>query len=157
MLRLLSVKPTLLGRSVVLATSEGAANAICWSVAGILFAQNQNSRPILSLALLAWTLGLRHALDADHIRRSLGINHLLTPRFSESVIDNATRGLISLGQLPLTCGLFFSLGHSTILIVVTVAIAISSDVFDKMHHVGEVGGIVGARDPMENNQTTPER
>lgn len=79
----------------------------------------------------------------------------------KSAIDNATRGLISLGQLPVTCGLFFSLGHSTIVIVVvslpfyyncviaqcfdtkTVAIAISSDVFERMNNVGEVGGIVG--------------
>lgn len=37
---------------------------------------------------------------------------------SISAIDNATRGLINLGQLPVTCGLFFSLGHSTIVIVV---------------------------------------
>lgn len=35
-----------------------------------------------------------------------------------SAIDNATRGLINLGQLPVTCGLFFSLGHSTIVVVV---------------------------------------
>lgn len=35
-----------------------------------------------------------------------------------SAIDNATRGLINLGQLPVTCGLFFSLGHSTVVIVV---------------------------------------
>ncbi|KAF5382758.1 hypothetical protein D9615_002890 [Tricholomella constricta] len=59
-------------------------------------------------------------------------------------IDNATRGLISLGQLPVTCGLFFSLGHSTIVLIVTIAIAISSNVFDKLHNVGEVGGVVGA-------------
>ncbi|KAG5733763.1 Hydrogenase nickel incorporation protein hupN, partial [Termitomyces sp. T112] len=124
----LSLRPTLLGRSLILAISELAANAICWIVAGILFGRNQDTRPILSLSLLAWTLGLRHALDADHI----------------SAIDNATRGLISLGQLPVTCGLFFSLGHSTIVIVVTVAIAISSDVFERMNKVGEVGGIVGA-------------
>ena len=37
-----------------------------------------------------------------------------------SAIDNATRGLISLGQLPVTCGLYFSLGHSTIVIVVVI-------------------------------------
>jgi nickel/cobalt transporter (NiCoT) family protein len=48
-----------------------------------------------------------------------------------------------MGQLPVTCGLFFSLGHSTIVIVVTIAIAISSSVFDRMQTVGDVGGIVG--------------
>jgi high-affinity nickel-transport protein len=79
---------------------------------------------------------------------------------SESAIDNATRGLLNLGQLPVTCGLFFSLGHSTIVVVVvhnnvfgrrpcahscwqTVAIAISSNVYHKFDSVGEVGGIIG--------------
>jgi nickel/cobalt transporter (NiCoT) family protein len=49
-----------------------------------------------------------------------------------------------MGQLPVTCGLYFSLGHSTIVIVVTVAIAISTDIYDKLGNVGRVGGIVGA-------------
>ena len=38
--------------------------------------------------------------------------------YIHSAIDNATRSLINMGQLPVTCGLFFSLGHSTIVIVV---------------------------------------
>ncbi|KAI0320547.1 NicO-domain-containing protein [Amylostereum chailletii] len=119
---------TLFGRSLVLLAVEVLANAACWATAGILFGRNKESQPILSLALLAWTIGLRHALDADHI----------------SAIDNATRGLLSLGQLPVTCGLFFSLGHSTIVIVVNVAIAISTDVAGRLGNVGSVGGIVGA-------------
>ncbi|KAF9019197.1 NicO-domain-containing protein [Hymenopellis radicata] len=119
---------TIFGRSLLLVVVEVLANAVCWIVAGILFGRSRETQPILSLALLAWTLGLRHALDADHI----------------SAIDNATRGLINLGQLPVTCGLFFSLGHSTIVIVVNIAIAISTDVYDKMTGVGKVGGIVGA-------------
>ncbi|SJL07564.1 related to high-affinity nickel transport protein nic1 [Armillaria ostoyae] len=128
----------------MLVASELLANAICWTIAGILFGRSRETQPILSLALLAWTLGLRHgisifnlvsadlieiaALDADHI----------------SAIDNATRGLISMGQLPVTCGLYFSLGHSTIVVVVNVAIAISSDVYEKINGVGTIGGIVGA-------------
>ncbi|CAL1712900.1 unnamed protein product [Somion occarium] len=119
---------TLFGRSLLLLVSELVANAICWIVAGILFGRHRETQPILSLALLAWTIGLRHALDADHI----------------SAIDNATRALINLDQLPVTCGLFFSLGHSTIVIVVNVAIAISTSVYDKIDGVGRVGGIVGA-------------
>ncbi|KAI0043452.1 NicO-domain-containing protein [Auriscalpium vulgare] len=118
---------TLFGRSLLLVACELFANALLWAVAGALFGRSRDRQPILSLALLAWTIGLRHALDADHI----------------SAIDNATRGLISLGQLPVTCGLFFSLGHSTIVIVVNVAIAISTDVADKIGGVGNVGGIVG--------------
>ncbi|KAI0714024.1 high-affinity nickel-transport protein-domain-containing protein [Cerioporus squamosus] len=119
---------TLFGRSLLLLTAELLANAVCWIVSAILFARRPATRPILSLALLAWTIGLRHALDADHI----------------SAIDNATRSLINLGQLPVTCGLFFSLGHSTIVIVVNVAIAISTNVYEHIDGVGAVGGIVGA-------------
>ncbi|KAJ6562167.1 high-affinity nickel-transport protein-domain-containing protein [Mycena capillaripes] len=119
---------TLFGRSLLLMSSLALANALCWIVAGILFGRNPDTQPLLSLALLAWTLGLRHALDADHI----------------SAIDNATRGLLSMGQLPVTCGLFFSLGHSTIVIAVNVAIAISSSIYEKLDGVGTVGGIVGA-------------
>ncbi|EIW59722.1 NicO-domain-containing protein [Trametes versicolor FP-101664 SS1] len=119
---------TLFGRSVLLLAAELLANAVCWIVCGILFGRRAETRSILSLALLAWTIGLRHALDADHI----------------SAIDNATRSLINMGQLPVTCGLFFSLGHSTIVIVVNVAIAISTDVYNHIDGVGAVGGIVGA-------------
>ncbi|KIP10218.1 hypothetical protein PHLGIDRAFT_266160 [Phlebiopsis gigantea 11061_1 CR5-6] len=118
---------TLLGRSVLLLGSELAVNVVCWVVAGVLFGRSQGTRPVLSLALLAWTIGLRHALDADHI----------------SAIDNATRSLLGMGQLPVTCGLFFSLGHSTIVIAVNIAIAISTSVYDHINGVGNIGGIVG--------------
>jgi len=119
---------TLFGRSLLLMSSLVLVNVLCWTVAGILFGRNADTQPFLGLALLAWTLGLRHALDADHI----------------SAIDNATRGLINMGQLPVTCGLFFSLGHSTIVIAVNVAIAISTSIYEKLDGVGEVGGIIGA-------------
>ncbi|KIJ64544.1 hypothetical protein HYDPIDRAFT_40285 [Hydnomerulius pinastri MD-312] len=111
---------TLFGRSLLLVVVEVLANAVCWAIAA-------QSHALLSLAILAWTIGLRHALDADHI----------------SAIDNATRTLISHGQLPVTCGLFFSLGHSTIVIVVNVAIVISTDVYNKLNGVGDVGSIIG--------------
>lgn len=51
--------------------------------------------------------------------------------------------MVSLGRQPLTCGLFFSLGHSTIVIAVNIAIAVSVDIYDKLGKVGSVGGIVG--------------
>ncbi|KIL63259.1 hypothetical protein M378DRAFT_187100 [Amanita muscaria Koide BX008] len=119
---------TLLGRSVLLIALELLANALSWSIAAILFARKTDTRPLLSYALLAWTFGLRHALDADHI----------------SAIDNATRTLIGLGQLPVTCGLYFSLGHSTIVIIVTVAIAVSASVYQHFNGANDVGGIIGA-------------
>ena len=45
---------TILGRSIFLLGSELAVNVVCWVVAGILFGRSQGTRPILSLALLAW-------------------------------------------------------------------------------------------------------
>ena len=59
---------TLLGRSLLLLGSELAVNAVCWIVAGILFGRNESTRPVLSLALLAWvcsTLCYDHKWLAD--------------------------------------------------------------------------------------------
>jgi nickel/cobalt transporter (NiCoT) family protein len=61
------------------------------------------------VAILAYTLGLRHAFDADHI----------------SAIDNTTRKLMSEGQRPLSVGYFFSLGHSTIVVAIGAGIVIA--------------------------------
>jgi high-affinity nickel-transport protein len=55
----------------------------------------------LGIGITAYTLGLRHAFDADHI----------------GAIDNTTRKLMNEGQRPLSVGFFFSLGHSTIVLV----------------------------------------
>ncbi|KAI9573618.1 NicO-domain-containing protein [Boletus coccyginus] len=110
---------TVFGRSLLLISLEVAANAICWAFAA-------RSHAILGLAILAWVhviIEVRTALDADHI----------------SAIDNATRTLINHGRLAITCGLFFSLGHSTI----NVAIVISTSIYNKLNGVGNVGSIVG--------------
>src|SRR4051795_5800810 len=58
----------------------------------------------VGLGLTAYTLGLRHAFDADHI----------------GAIDNTTRKLMSDGQRPLSVGFFFSLGHSTVVFVLAI-------------------------------------
>jgi high-affinity nickel-transport protein len=62
----------------------------------------------IGTGLTAYTLGLRHALDADHI----------------SAIDNTTRRLMAEGRRPLSTGLFFSLGHSTIVFALAFLFAI---------------------------------
>jgi nickel/cobalt transporter (NiCoT) family protein len=61
----------------------------------------------VGLGLTAYTLGLRHAFDADHI----------------SAIDNTTRKLMAEGKRPLSTGLFFSLGHSTIVFLLALLFA----------------------------------
>jgi len=78
-----------------------AANAVIWTWAAIVLAD----RPaLLGTAFLAYVLGLRHAVDADHI----------------ASIDNVVRKLMQEGKQPLSVGLFFSLGHS---LAITLAVA----------------------------------
>src|SRR5437870_1682418 len=65
---------------------------------------------MLGLGGLAYTFGLRHAFDADHI----------------SAIDNTTRKFLQEGKRPLGVGFFFSLGHSTVVFVIAVALGIAT-------------------------------
>lgn len=84
---------------------------------------------LVSTAVLAYTLGLRHALDADHI----------------AAIDLCTRRLVASGQRPVTVGTFFSLGHSTIVIVTAIVVAASSAaISDRFDSFADVGGIIGS-------------
>jgi high-affinity nickel-transport protein len=64
----------------------------------------------MGVGLTAYALGLRHAFDADHI----------------AAIDNTTRKLMSDGQRPLAVGFFFSLGHSTVVFVLAMLLAIGA-------------------------------
>ena len=83
------------GRIVVLYAILAAANIAAWAWALIAF----RDYPLqLGTAFLAYTFGLRHALDADHI----------------AAIDNVTRKLMQEGKPPAAAGFFFSLGHSTV-------------------------------------------
>ncbi len=65
---------------------------------------------MLGLAGLAYSFGLRHAFDADHI----------------AAIDNSTRKLMGAPRRPLGVGFFFSLGHSTVVFGLTVAIVLAA-------------------------------
>lgn len=83
---------------------------------------------LLGLVLLAYGLGLRHAVDADHI----------------AAIDNTTRKLMADGQRPVAVGFFFSLGHSTIVILLSVILAISASFVTKnLPSLQEAGSIIG--------------
>jgi high-affinity nickel-transport protein len=83
---------------------------------------------LLGTTLLAYTFGLRHAVDADHI----------------AAIDNVTRKLMQQGQRPVGVGFFFSLGHSTVVVGLSVAIALTSvELKDHFDSLQNVGGIVG--------------
>jgi high-affinity nickel-transport protein len=84
-----------------------AANIAAWGCAWLAFAGHP---VLLGSALLAYTFGLRHAVDADHI----------------AAIDNATRKLIEAGQDGRTTGLYFSLGHATVVVLGSIGIALAS-------------------------------
>jgi len=86
----------------------------------------------VGLGLTAYTLGLRHAFDADHI----------------AAIDNTTRKLMSEGQRPLSVGFFFSLGHSTIVFALALLFslgikALAGPVADDASTLHEVTGLIG--------------
>ena len=102
-----------------------AANLAVWAWALYTF----RDYPVqLGTALLAYTFGLRHAVDADHI----------------AAIDNVTRKLMQEGKRPVGVGFFFSLGHSTIVVLASVAIAATATAFkDKMDYLHGVGGVIG--------------
>lgn len=130
---------TLLAKTSVMLSAELIFNAFMWIVAVIVFTrQATNQHKVLPLALVAWTTGLRHGLDADHI----------------SAIDNATRRIVSVPLVddrgvafkvrrPVTVGFFFSLGHSTIVIVTIIVVAISAQVASNLDSFGNVGSVVG--------------
>jgi high-affinity nickel-transport protein len=101
------------------------ANVGAWVWALIAF---HNYPVLLGTALLAYTFGLRHAVDADHI----------------AAIDNVTRKLMQQGKRPVGVGFFFSLGHSTVVVALTVAIALTSvAIKDRFSAFASVGGIIG--------------
>jgi nickel/cobalt transporter (NiCoT) family protein len=83
---------------------------------------------LLGTAALAYSFGLRHAFDADHI----------------AAIDNVTRKLMQEGRRPVGVGLFFSLGHSTIVVALTIGIAIATTALQgRFDAFKSFGGIVG--------------
>ncbi|CZR59445.1 related to high-affinity nickel transport protein, partial [Phialocephala subalpina] len=97
--------------------------AICSRLTGTVY------RSLTPTAVLAYSLGLHHALDADHI----------------SAIDLImTRRLIAVGQRPVTVGTFFSLGHSTIVIITSIVVtATAAAVSNRFDGFSQVGGIIG--------------
>ena len=86
----------------------------------------------IGVCVLAYTLGLRHAFDADHI----------------SAIDNTTRKLMNEGRQPVSVGYYFALGHSTIVVAIGVGIVVAErTVYNAVSQQGsalqQFGGVFG--------------
>jgi len=100
-------------------------NLLAW---GMALAAFHHEPVLLGTALLAWVLGLRHAIDPDHI----------------AAIDNVTRKLMQEGQQPVTTGLWFALGHSTIVVVAAGLMALTAAALqDQFEEFKTIGGLIG--------------
>ena len=123
-LRLLRTAGPVRSRIVRMYTFLIAFNVLAW---GLALAASISYPILLPTAFLAYTFGLRHAVDADHI----------------AAIDNTTRKLMQDGQRPVAVGLFFSLGHSTVVIALSVAIALFAGVVTDIPALQEIGSLIG--------------
>ena len=101
----------------------GNLGAWAWALAAF-----RDHPVLLGTALLAYSLGLRHAVDADHI----------------AAIDNVTRKLMQEGKRPVAVGFCFSLGHSTVVVLASVAIAATAMALKgRFDAFQSVGGVIG--------------
>src|ERR1700746_1830326 len=100
-----------------------AVNIGAWVWAIMAF----HDKPVLlGTAVLAYTFGLRHAVDADHI----------------AAIDNITRKLMQDGKRPVSVGLYFALGHSTIVVIAALAAYWTASSAEKhFEFLKDIGGI----------------
>jgi high-affinity nickel-transport protein len=102
-----------------------AANVAAWLWALSAF---RDYPVLLGTALLAYSFGLRHAVDADHI----------------AAIDNVTRKLMQDGGRPIGVGLFFSLGHSTVVVLASLVIALGTSALTRgVEGFRDIGGVIG--------------
>ena len=113
-------------QAAVLFGAVGALHILGW---GMFFLYAPRFPAMAGLGALAYGLGLRHAFDADHI----------------SAIDDTTRFLLQKGKRPLGVGFFFSLGHSTIVLIMTLALIIATKtVQSAMPQLQNYGSVIGA-------------
>ena len=113
------------GKIVGIYTLLGVVNVLVWLVAITAF---RKFPLLLGTSVIAYSFGLRHAVDADHI----------------AAIDNVTRKLMQEGKRPVGVGFFFSLGHSTIVVLASIIIAAATTEIQKnLPQFRQVGGIIG--------------
>jgi high-affinity nickel-transport protein len=117
------------GRLIALYAFLVAANVAVWAWA---FAVLHGNAVLFGSAILAYTFGLRHAVDADHI----------------AAIDNSTRKLMQQGDRPVAVGFFFSLGHSMVVLLLSVAVGFAaakvSASFESLKAFGDIFGTLAS-------------
>jgi nickel/cobalt transporter (NiCoT) family protein len=115
------LRPRLIGIYTLLIV----ANIAIWAWALLIFRKHP---VLLGTALLTYSFGLRHAVDADHI----------------AAIDNVTRKLMQEGKRPVSVGFWFAIGHSAVVVLLALAIAVTttaiSSHFDALKQFGDILG-----------------
>jgi high-affinity nickel-transport protein len=119
------IRPKIVGIYILLI----AVNMLLWGAA--LYTSTRYPA-FLAFAVAAYLLGLRHAVDADHI----------------AAIDNVTRKLMQENKRPVSVGFFFSLGHSTVVVLIAVLVglgakAISAGINDENSALETTAGLIG--------------
>lgn len=96
---------------------------------GLFFYYSARYPALIGLGFAAYMFGLRHAFDADHI----------------AAVDDTVRYLLQKGQKPLGIGFFFSLGHSTVVFVLALAIVFAATTVKQgLPELQHLGGVIGA-------------
>src|SRR5262252_8673090 len=111
-------------RVVTIFSALIGANIAAWVWAFSAFADYPL---LLGTALLAYSFGLRHAVDADHI----------------AAIDNVTRKLMAEGQRPIGAGLYFSLGRSPVVVLASLVIALGTGALTVLERFRDIGSVSG--------------
>jgi len=115
--------PDLKARLVAIYCVLAVLNIGAWIWAIVAF----HDKPVLlGVALVIYGLGLRHAVDADHI----------------AAIDNVTRKLMQMKQRPVAVGFFFAMGHSAIVVFVAGMVAAAASMLAGFQSLQAVGGTV---------------
>ncbi len=115
------LRPRLMGLYGLIA----GLNIGAWLVAALVF---QRHPALLGVGLLVYGLGLRHAVDADHI----------------AAIDNVTRKLLRDGQRPIAVGFFFALGHASVVTLIAAIVATAAAMLPKIEGLRAVGGLISS-------------
>jgi high-affinity nickel-transport protein len=116
--------PELRSRLVWIFSFLALLNVAAWGSALFVFPTTPAS---LGLMLMVYGLGLRHAVDADHI----------------AAIDNVIRKLMEDGQRPVAVGFFFALGHSAVVLIVTILVASAGRTFVNLESLRKLGEAIG--------------
>jgi high-affinity nickel-transport protein len=111
----------------------GLLTAMNLAIWGLAIGAFKGNAVLIGTAFLAYSFGLRHAVDADHI----------------AAIDNVTRKLMQEGKRPLLAGFFFSLGHSTIVVIAAcvvylTATGLQTRFADFKEHAAIIGTFISA-------------